>query len=80
MSSVFKIVTLVIITAVSQLTVCVCVYVRLHEQMRLMTFNQWFDLLMDIFEHFILFVKRIKVTQLSLESNRNTMGTKIIKT
>ncbi|XP_043102289.1 vacuolar protein sorting-associated protein 54 isoform X9 [Puntigrus tetrazona] len=35
---------------------------RFHEQMRLMTFNQWFDLLLDIFEHFILFLKRIKAT------------------
>ncbi|XP_059410784.1 vacuolar protein sorting-associated protein 54-like [Carassius carassius] len=36
--------------------------VRFHEQMRLMTFPQWFDLLLDIFEHFILFLKRIKAT------------------
>ncbi|XP_016139823.1 vacuolar protein sorting-associated protein 54-like [Sinocyclocheilus grahami] len=36
--------------------------VKLHEQMRLMTFHQWFDLLLDIFEHFILFLKRIKAT------------------
>ncbi len=41
---------------------CVCVWCRFHEQMRLMTFHQWFDLLLDIFEHFILFLKRIKVT------------------
>ncbi|KTF83523.1 hypothetical protein cypCar_00021898, partial [Cyprinus carpio] len=34
--------------------------VKFHEQMRLMTFPQWFDLLLDIFEHFILFLKRIK--------------------
>uniref|UniRef100_A0A8C1XX57 Vacuolar protein sorting-associated protein 54 n=1 Tax=Cyprinus carpio TaxID=7962 RepID=A0A8C1XX57_CYPCA len=38
--------------------------VKFHEQMRLMTFPQWFDLLLDIFEHFILFLKRIKVTEL----------------
>ncbi|KAI7810562.1 vacuolar protein sorting-associated protein 54 isoform X1 [Triplophysa rosa] len=36
--------------------------IKLHEQMRAMTFNQWFDLLMDIFEQFISFVKRIKAT------------------
>uniref|UniRef100_A0A8C2IKG8 Vacuolar protein sorting-associated protein 54 n=1 Tax=Cyprinus carpio TaxID=7962 RepID=A0A8C2IKG8_CYPCA len=36
--------------------------VKFHEQMRLMTFPQWFDLLLDIFEHFILFLKRIKAT------------------
>ncbi|XP_067296834.1 vacuolar protein sorting-associated protein 54 isoform X2 [Pseudorasbora parva] len=36
--------------------------VKFHEQMRLMTFHQWFDLLLDIFEHFILFLKRIKAT------------------
>ncbi|XP_056312283.1 vacuolar protein sorting-associated protein 54 [Danio aesculapii] len=36
--------------------------VRIHEQMRLMAFHHWFDLLLDIFEHFILFLKRIKAT------------------
>ncbi|XP_051561157.1 vacuolar protein sorting-associated protein 54 isoform X2 [Myxocyprinus asiaticus] len=36
--------------------------IKLHEHMRLMTLQQWFDLLKDIFEHFILFLKRIKAT------------------
>uniref|UniRef100_A0A8C8DE13 Vacuolar protein sorting-associated protein 54 n=1 Tax=Oncorhynchus tshawytscha TaxID=74940 RepID=A0A8C8DE13_ONCTS len=31
-------------------------------QMRLMTFPQWFELLKSVFENFILFLKRIKVT------------------
>lgn len=34
---------------------------RLADQMRLMTFPQWFELLQSVFENFILFLKRIKV-------------------
>uniref|UniRef100_A0A8C7T8W8 Vacuolar protein sorting-associated protein 54 n=1 Tax=Oncorhynchus mykiss TaxID=8022 RepID=A0A8C7T8W8_ONCMY len=34
----------------------------LADQMRLMTFPQWFELLKSVFENFILFLKRIKVT------------------
>ncbi|XP_031419736.1 vacuolar protein sorting-associated protein 54 isoform X2 [Clupea harengus] len=38
------------------------VVMKLPDQMRLMVFCQWFELLQDIFEHFILFLKRIKAT------------------
>ncbi|XP_041961487.1 vacuolar protein sorting-associated protein 54 isoform X1 [Alosa sapidissima] len=38
------------------------VVMKLPDQMRLMAFCQWFELLQDIFEHFILFLKRIKAT------------------
>uniref|UniRef100_A0A8C7H4S4 Vacuolar protein sorting-associated protein 54 n=1 Tax=Oncorhynchus kisutch TaxID=8019 RepID=A0A8C7H4S4_ONCKI len=34
----------------------------LADQMRLMTFPQWFELLKSVFENFILFLKRIKAT------------------
>ncbi|XP_062303793.1 vacuolar protein sorting-associated protein 54 isoform X1 [Osmerus eperlanus] len=35
---------------------------KLADQMRLMTFPQWFELLQSVFENFILFLKRIKAT------------------
>ncbi|XP_062404867.1 vacuolar protein sorting-associated protein 54 isoform X3 [Sardina pilchardus] len=38
------------------------VVMKLPDQMRLMAFCQWFELLQDIFEHFLLFLKRIKAT------------------
>ncbi|XP_006638666.1 vacuolar protein sorting-associated protein 54 [Lepisosteus oculatus] len=38
------------------------VVVKLADQMRLMTFPQWFELLKYIFANFILFLKRIKAT------------------
>ncbi|XP_053236287.1 vacuolar protein sorting-associated protein 54 isoform X1 [Podarcis raffonei] len=38
------------------------VVVKLADQMRMMNFPQWFDLLKDIFSNFILFLKRIKAT------------------
>uniref|UniRef100_A0A8C2EIM1 Vacuolar protein sorting-associated protein 54 n=1 Tax=Cyprinus carpio TaxID=7962 RepID=A0A8C2EIM1_CYPCA len=51
-----------VVKSVSQISEIDADAVRFHEQMRLMTFPQWFDLLLDIFEHFILFLKRIKAT------------------
>ncbi|XP_035390561.1 vacuolar protein sorting-associated protein 54 [Electrophorus electricus] len=36
--------------------------VKLQDQMRLMSFTQWFELLECVFEHFILFLTRIKAT------------------
>ncbi|XP_016358152.1 vacuolar protein sorting-associated protein 54 isoform X2 [Sinocyclocheilus anshuiensis] len=51
-----------VVKSVSQISEIDADAVRFHEQMRLMTFHQWFDLLLDIFEHFILFLKRIKAT------------------
>ncbi|XP_026102485.1 vacuolar protein sorting-associated protein 54-like [Carassius auratus] len=51
-----------VVKSVSQISEIDADVVRFHEQMRLMTFPQWFDLLLDIFEHFILFLKRIKAT------------------
>ncbi|XP_060086591.1 vacuolar protein sorting-associated protein 54 [Heteronotia binoei] len=38
------------------------VVVKLADQMRMMNFPQWFDLLKNIFSSFILFLKRIKAT------------------
>ncbi|KAL2086982.1 hypothetical protein ACEWY4_018041 [Coilia grayii] len=38
------------------------VVMKVPEQMRLMAFSQWMDLLKSIFENFILFLKRIKAT------------------
>ncbi|XP_042301331.1 vacuolar protein sorting-associated protein 54 [Sceloporus undulatus] len=38
------------------------VVVKLADQMRMMNFPQWFDLLKDIFSNFIIFLKRIKAT------------------
>ncbi|KAL4639934.1 vacuolar protein sorting-associated protein 54 [Arapaima gigas] len=38
------------------------VVVKLADQMRLMTFPQWFELLKTVFTSFILFLKRIKAT------------------
>ncbi|XP_017312530.1 vacuolar protein sorting-associated protein 54 [Ictalurus punctatus] len=35
---------------------------KLQDQMRLMTFTQWFELLQNVFEHFLLFLTRIKAT------------------
>ncbi|XP_070304810.1 vacuolar protein sorting-associated protein 54 [Salvelinus sp. IW2-2015] len=35
---------------------------KLADQMRLMTFPQWFELLKSVFENFVLFLKRIKAT------------------
>lgn len=43
-----------------------CVCCRLQDQMRLMMFAQWFELLQNIFEYFLLFLTRIKVHQLTL--------------
>ncbi|TSK18080.1 Vacuolar protein sorting-associated protein 54 [Bagarius yarrelli] len=36
--------------------------VRLQDQMRCMTFAQWFELLQNVFEYFLLFLTRIKAT------------------
>ncbi|NXA42738.1 VPS54 protein, partial [Eudromia elegans] len=38
------------------------VVVKLADQMRMMNFPQWFDLLKDIFSKFTIFLKRIKAT------------------
>ncbi|XP_054830999.1 vacuolar protein sorting-associated protein 54 [Eublepharis macularius] len=38
------------------------VVVKLADQMRMMNFPQWFDLLKNIFSNFIIFLKRIKAT------------------
>ena len=38
---------------------CLC---RLADQMRLMTFPQWFDLLQSVFSSFLLFLQRVKVS------------------
>uniref|UniRef100_A0ABM5GQJ0 Vacuolar protein sorting-associated protein 54 n=1 Tax=Pogona vitticeps TaxID=103695 RepID=A0ABM5GQJ0_9SAUR len=38
------------------------VVVKLADQMRMMNFQQWFDLLKEIFSYFIIFLKRIKAT------------------
>uniref|UniRef100_A0A3P8PVK3 Vacuolar protein sorting-associated protein 54 n=1 Tax=Astatotilapia calliptera TaxID=8154 RepID=A0A3P8PVK3_ASTCA len=38
------------------------VVVKLADQMRLMTFPQWFDLLKNVFESFLFFLQRIKAT------------------
>lgn len=38
------------------------VVVKLADQMRMMTFSQWFELLKDIFANFVLFLKRVKAT------------------
>ncbi|XP_061687207.1 vacuolar protein sorting-associated protein 54 isoform X2 [Syngnathoides biaculeatus] len=38
------------------------VVTKLAEQMRLMTFPQWFELLKDIFDCFLLFLQRMKAT------------------
>ncbi|KAM7419894.1 hypothetical protein PAMA_016814 [Pampus argenteus] len=38
------------------------VVTKLADQMRLMTFPQWFELLKNIFESFLLFLQRIKAT------------------
>lgn len=42
---------------------CAFVFLRLADQMRLMTFPQWFDLLKNVFESFLFFLQRIKVSQ-----------------
>ncbi|XP_029306514.1 vacuolar protein sorting-associated protein 54 isoform X2 [Cottoperca gobio] len=39
------------------------VVTKLADQMRLMTFPQWFELLENVFESFLLFLQRIKATQ-----------------
>ncbi|XP_074552157.1 vacuolar protein sorting-associated protein 54 [Halichoeres trimaculatus] len=38
------------------------VVTKLADQMRVMTFPQWFELLRDVFDSFLLFLQRIKVT------------------
>ncbi|XP_072239626.1 vacuolar protein sorting-associated protein 54 isoform X2 [Leuresthes tenuis] len=38
------------------------VVIKPADQMRLMTFSQWFELLKNVFENFILFLQRIKAT------------------
>ncbi|XP_034543939.1 vacuolar protein sorting-associated protein 54 [Notolabrus celidotus] len=38
------------------------VVTKLADQMRVMTFPQWFELLTNVFESFLLFLQRIKVT------------------
>ncbi|XP_053140347.1 vacuolar protein sorting-associated protein 54 [Hemicordylus capensis] len=38
------------------------VVVKLADQMRMMNFPQWFDLLKNVFSNFIIFLKRIKAT------------------
>ncbi|XP_061736686.1 vacuolar protein sorting-associated protein 54 isoform X2 [Nerophis ophidion] len=56
------------------------VITKLAEQMRLMTFPQWFDLLKDLFDSFLVFLQRMKATlgvitvvvQEVLESNQKT--------
>lgn len=37
-------------------------FLRLADQMRLMMFLQWFELLKNVFESFLLFLQRIKVS------------------
>ncbi|KAM9454475.1 vacuolar protein sorting-associated protein 54 isoform 1-T1 [Clarias gariepinus] len=52
-----------VVTAVSQIEeIDTEVVVKLQDQMRLMTFAQWFELLQSVFEHFLLFLTRIKAT------------------
>ncbi|XP_065816659.1 LOW QUALITY PROTEIN: vacuolar protein sorting-associated protein 54 [Labrus bergylta] len=38
------------------------VVTKLADQMRVMTYHQWFELLKNVFESFLLFLQRIKVT------------------
>ncbi|XP_054634220.1 vacuolar protein sorting-associated protein 54 isoform X2 [Dunckerocampus dactyliophorus] len=38
------------------------VVTKLTDQMRLMTFPQWFDLLKDVFDSFLIFLQRMKAT------------------
>lgn len=40
---------------------CSLYFFRLADQIRMMNFPQWFDLLKDIFSKFTIFLKRIKV-------------------
>ncbi|XP_030636024.1 vacuolar protein sorting-associated protein 54 [Chanos chanos] len=35
---------------------------KVQDQIRMMTFPQWFELLQSVFEHFVVFLKRIKAT------------------
>ncbi|XP_051559403.1 vacuolar protein sorting-associated protein 54-like isoform X2 [Myxocyprinus asiaticus] len=51
-----------VLNSVSQISEIDPDTIKLHEQMRSMTLQLWFNLLKDIFEHFILFLKRIKAT------------------
>ncbi|KAJ7396035.1 vacuolar protein sorting-associated protein 54 isoform X1 [Pitangus sulphuratus] len=44
------------------------VVVKLADQMRMMNFPQWFDLLKDIFSKFTIFLKRIKATLNTIRS------------
>ncbi|NWS74892.1 VPS54 protein, partial [Crotophaga sulcirostris] len=44
------------------------VVVKLADQMRMMNFPQWFDLLEDIFSKFTIFLKRIKATLNTIRS------------
>ncbi len=53
-----------------------CVFVsRLADQMRVMTFPQWFELLKNVFESFLLYLQRIKVNK-----NSQILLLKIIRT
>lgn len=45
-----------------------CSSFRLADQMRMMNFPQWFDLLKNIFSKFTIFLKRIKVRHSFTES------------
>uniref|UniRef100_A0A8C7KAF3 Vacuolar protein sorting-associated protein 54 n=1 Tax=Oncorhynchus kisutch TaxID=8019 RepID=A0A8C7KAF3_ONCKI len=58
-----SIVTQSVVDSVSQIEeIDTDIVTKLADQMRLMTFPQWFELLKSVFENFILFLKRIKVT------------------
>ncbi len=48
---------------------------RLADQMRVMTFPQWFELLKNVFESFLLYLQRIKVNK-----NSQILLLKIIRT
>uniref|UniRef100_A0A8C5B4E1 Vacuolar protein sorting-associated protein 54 n=1 Tax=Gadus morhua TaxID=8049 RepID=A0A8C5B4E1_GADMO len=55
------IVTQCVVDSVPAEALCVCLR-RLADQMRLMTFLQWFDLLQSVFSSFLLFLQRVKAT------------------
>uniref|UniRef100_A0A8C7MGG7 Vacuolar protein sorting-associated protein 54 n=1 Tax=Oncorhynchus kisutch TaxID=8019 RepID=A0A8C7MGG7_ONCKI len=58
-----SIVTQSVVDSVSQIEeIDTDIVTKLADQMRLMTFPQWFELLKSVFENFILFLKRIKAT------------------
>uniref|UniRef100_A0A4W5QJK2 VPS54 subunit of GARP complex n=1 Tax=Hucho hucho TaxID=62062 RepID=A0A4W5QJK2_9TELE len=58
-----SIVTQSVVESVSQIEeIDTDIVTKLADQMRLMTFPQWFEMLKSVFENFILFLKRIKAT------------------